>query len=352
MRQAGRYMPEYQAVRSRADFMRLCREPELSAEVSWLPRTILGVDALIIFNDILIPIDEMGGAVVFGERGPEITRPLRTESDLSGWFAAVDYTAPGAEPIVCESIRRLRGEAGPDIPIFGFAGAPFTMAAYAIEGKMSKSLNVIKRMRFEAPELLHRALERLTTTISSYLVAQVQGGGADAVQLFDTWAGELTRDDYEEFALRYARRAIEEVRKACPGVPVQYFARDAAHMLDLAASAGADVLSIDWRVRLADARQRLSMFGDSPPTLQGNLDPVVLDAGPEQVARHFHRTLEDFDPFVGYIANLGHGILPTARVASAQALVAAVKALECPGTPVPDEVVAEIAAKRGQGGTR
>jgi uroporphyrinogen decarboxylase len=323
MRQAGRYMPEYQAIRKRVGFMELCQTPEIAAEASLLPLTILDVDALIIFNDILVPLDAMGCDVAFGDAGPVIGRPMRDAARLDADFRAIDFGAPGAEPVVAKSIAALRAAAGPDIPVFGFVGAPFTMACYAIEGKMSRDLHEIKRLRFESPALLHAILERLATTVASYAIAQVKLGGADAVQLFDTWAGELSEADYAEFAHRWQVEAIDAIRDACPGVPIQLYVKNGAHVLGQAARAGADVLSVDHREPLSSVRRRVG----AKLALQGNLDPICLNAAPEHVAPAVERMLEGFDPRRGFIANLGHGILPQGRVESAKAFVKAIQAL-------------------------
>jgi len=324
MRQAGRYMPEYRALRERHSFDEFCAVPELATEVSLLPLTLLDVDVLIIFNDILVPLNHMGCAVTFGAEGPVIGRAVRSESDLAESFVAIDFGAPGAEPIVCSSLRALRAAAGPDYPILGFAGAPFTMASYAVEGRMTRDLSVIKRMRYEAPALLHRILQRVTETVASYLVAQVKLGGCDGVQIFDTWAGELSPDDFNEFAFPYQCEAIARFRQHCPDTPVTLFQRGGgAESLPRWAASGADVLSLDWRHDMANAQ---ALVGHRV-ALQGNLDPMALFGQPAEVEAHLRRTLGGLDPLHGYIANLGHGILPKTDVACARAYVQAAKRL-------------------------
>ena len=329
MRQAGRYMPEYRAIRARHSFDEMCRLPEVSAEASLLPLHILGVDALIVFNDILVPLGDMGLEVTFDEQGPLIGRALRHADNLE-CLRRVDY-ADGAAPPVVDSLRLIRQEAGDQHALLGFAGAPFTMAAYAVEGRLSRSLDHVKRMRFECPAMLRSILERITETVASYLISQIQEGGADAVQLFDTWAGQLSPSCFEEFAWPFQCRVIELVKAACPGVPVTLFMRGGESVMHLLSATGADVLSLDWRTSLSRARAELG--GRAAPALQGNLDPLALFSPQGEVARHFQRTLEGFDPFVGYIANLGHGILPGTPVACAQAFVQAVHALRPSPTP-------------------
>jgi len=319
MRQAGRYMPEYRALRERHSFDAFCNVPDLAVEVSMMPLTMLGVDALIIFNDILVPLNAMGCEVTFATGGPVIGQPVRHADDVRTGFAPVDFSAPGAEPIVCSSLGALRQAAGKDYPILGFAGAPFTMAAYAIEGHLSRDLDVIKRMRYEQPRLLHEILSRLTATVASYLEAQVKVGGCDAVQIFDTWAGQLSPPDFTEFAAPYQREVIARLKASCPGIPVTLFLRGGEASLDLIAESGADVLSLDWRYRLSEVHQRVGQR----VALQGNVDPMALYGAESEVEGHLRTAVLGIDPCQGYIANLGHGILPKTRVSCAQAFVRA-----------------------------
>jgi uroporphyrinogen decarboxylase len=331
MRQAGRYMPEYRAIRERASFDDLCTNADLATEVTLLPLTLLDIDALIVFNDILVPLNHMGCEVVFQAGGPVIQKPVRSSDQLDGHFRAVDYMDADDEPAVCKSLTQIRREAGDDIPVLGFAGAPFTMAAYAIEGKMSRNLDRIKSMYYQDPKLLHAILERLAETIANYLIAQVKLGGATAVQLFDTWAGMLAPSSFDDVALRYQTAAIERVRAACSDTPIFLFLRGSGENTIKAASAGADVLSIDWRQSLAAVRKAIwEKSGDSLkiPVLQGNLEPLALMGSHERIAKEFHQSIEGFDPYNGYIANLGHGILPPTPVDSARAFVDIVKGLK------------------------
>ncbi len=316
MRQAGRYMPEYMAMREHSGFRDFCLNPEISAEASMLPLKILDVDILIIFNDILIPLEEMGLLVEFPDGGPQITNPVREAGDLDR-FQAVSFS----EPAVAHSIQRLRQQAGPDVPVLGFCGAPFTLAAYAVEGKMSRHHHSIKRLVFEEPDLLEEILGRIADTAADYLVAQIQAGGADGVQIFESWAGLLAMPhDYERFAAKYQRRIVERVRAACGDVPIHLFARSTAGKLASMEETGADVLSVDWSLPLAEARRQTGR------TLQGNMDPAVLTVK-GAVERELPKTLKGFDWERGWIANLGHGVTPNASPEEAKAFVRAVKAL-------------------------
>ncbi|MBN1518214.1 uroporphyrinogen decarboxylase [Candidatus Sumerlaeota bacterium] len=316
MRQAGRYMPEYMELRKRHEFRELCLIPEASVAASLLPLRLLDIDILIIFNDIMIPLEEMGLPVTFPQGGPRIAQPLRTEADLSRFHAA-DFD----DPPVCRSLRRLKEQAGPDVPALGFAGAPFTLACYAVEGAMSKNKHVIMEMVYREPELLERFLERIADTAANYLIAQIKQGHADGVQLFESWAGLLApTQDYERFAAKYQRMVIGKVKAACPDTPVHLFAKGSCGLIEAMDASGADVLSVDWSLSLADARRRTGKC------LQGNLDPVAMHV-PEAVPRLVSRMLEDFDWRRRWIANLGHGILPQAQVEGARAFVQAIQAL-------------------------
>lgn len=315
MRQAGRYMPEYMALRDRYSFRDLCRNPEASAAATLLPLDILDIDIMIVFNDILTPLEEMGLAVEFPNGGPQIVRPLRAEADLER-FRAARFT----DPEVAQALRLIKQRAGAQVPILGFAGAPFTLATYAVEGRMSKNQDGIKRLLFEQPRLLHEILGRLTETVISYLVAQVEAGGADGLQLFESHGNILTPHAYAEFAAPYQKRVIAAVKQACPEVPIHLFARGSGPLLESMAQSGADVVSIDWTVSLAEARRRVAL------PLQGNLDPMVLLV-PEALEREVSAMIEGFDGRRGWIANLGHGITPEASVSAARQFVRLVQAM-------------------------
>jgi uroporphyrinogen decarboxylase len=314
MRQAGRYLPQYREVRKRFDFLTMCREPEAAAEVSLQPLEILDVDAVIVFNDILIPLEAMGAPVVFTEQGPELTAPLRDRQNLAH-FKPADFDAH--EP-VSRTLRLLRERIGPDVALLGFAGAPLTMACYAVEGKLSRNLDVVKAMRYRDPALLHTVLGRIAETVVNYLRIQIEAG-ADMVQLFDTWAGMFSVADYREFAVPCQRRIIESLRPL--GVPIALYVKGSAPMLEAMAESGADVLSVDWTLPLSEVRRRVG----GGFALQGNLDSTALLATPECVRREVRAMLEDFAGDGRHIVNLGHGILPNTPVECAQAFVEAVR---------------------------
>jgi uroporphyrinogen decarboxylase len=316
MRQAGRYLPSYMALRERFSFRDFCLKPEVAAEATLQPIEQLDSDIAIIFNDILIPLEQMGIGVEFPNGGPQIAAPIRTEADLAR-FNACAFT----DPPVAHSLREFKRRAGPDVPVLGFCGGPFTLAVYAVEGKMSKDQHAIKELMYRSPALLHEILDRITETAGNYLVAQIESGRADGVQVFESWGGILPMPhDYEDFAAAYQRRLIGRIKSACPGVPVILYIRGGAGKIASAEQSGADVLGLDWMTSLADARSQTAL------ALQGNLDPMVLvDEG--AVEREFARMLEGFDWRRGWIANLGHGITPQASPAAAKRFVDCVKQL-------------------------
>lgn len=313
MRQAGRYDPKYMALRERYTFRDLCLDPEACAAASIIPLTNLDVDALIIFNDILIPLEAMGLTVEFPDSGPTIPNPPRTEADLDRFTVArFDH------PPVAANIRALRELSGPDVPIFGFAGCPFTLVSYAVEGRMSRNQHHIRQVMYENPALMEEMLDRVTQTAADYLVAQVEQGGADCVQIFESQAGMLGPTEYELFAAPWQKRLISLFKAACPDTPVTLYAKGSAAIAESMAASGADVVSIDWTHSLANARERVGNCA-----LQGNLDPGVLLV-PEAVPAAVQRMVDGFDWRHGYIANLGHGIFPQCTVDGARAFVQAV----------------------------
>ena len=316
MRQVGRYDPDYLDIRKSHSFRDLCMIPEVCASASILPLKTLDVDALIVFNDILIPLEAMGVTVDFPDSGPAITNSPRTDTALD-WFQVARF----ADPPVAQCLRALRAAAGIDVPILGFAGAPFTLASYAVEGVMSRNQHVIKELMYGSPKLLHELLARIAETAANYLIAQIEAGTADAVQIFESQAPALAAPEYEEFAAAYQRVVIKKVKAACPDTPIILYARGSSAVLESMADAGADILGVDWHESLADARIRVPNLA-----LQGNLDPGVLLC-PDAVEPAVARMLEGFDWRRGYIANLGHGIIPQAKVSAAQRFVAAIQAL-------------------------
>lgn len=321
MRQAGRYLPQYQAVRSKVSFLELCKTPELACEVTLQPIDEFGFDAAILFSDILVPIEAMGMELVFGDGGPKLPQPLRDR-------AAIDkLSVPDPEeamPYVTGAVRLIRKELGGRVPLIGFCGAPFTLATYAIEGGGSKSYPHTKSMMFSDPASTHALLDKLAKCCAVYLEAQV-AAGAQAVQIFDSWAGILAPRDFREFALRYAKAIIDELR-ASPtwrdgGVPIIYFVNGCAPYLEDYATCGADVLGVDWRIDLAAARAGLG----EKVALQGNLDPTCLFLPPEQLRQRVLDVIASH-PGPGHIFNLGHGVLPMTNPEHVRVMVDTVKA--------------------------
>jgi uroporphyrinogen decarboxylase len=309
MRQAGRYMKEYRDIRAKVGFLELCKNPDLAAEVSLQPYKVLGVDAVIFFSDILIPVEAMGVDVALTDKGPEIAHPIRSQRDVDG----LQIPDPSSEvPFVGAIIKRLRQELRNQVPLIGFAGAPWTLASYMIEGGGSKSFAEIKALAYREPRTLHALLDKLASTVSSYLLFQIESG-AQVVQLFDTWAGELNRGDYEEFALPYTQKIFETVGNRVPRI---LYLNGSSAILESMVKSGADVISIDWRVSMADARRRI---GDRI-AIQGNLDPCVLLGPKERIIARTTEILEQAGP-LGHILNLGHGILPPTPVENARAFI-------------------------------
>ena len=309
MRQAGRYMKEYRDIRAKVSFLELCKNTDLAAEVSLQPYRILGVDAVIFFSDILIPVEAMGVSVALTDKGPEIANPIRAQAGVD----ALRIPDPAAEtPFVGSILKRLRQELQDAVPLIGFAGAPWTLASYMIEGGGSKSFAEIKGMAFREPRVLHNLLDKLASTVSSYLLFQIESG-AQAIQLFDTWAGELNRADYEEFALPYTRKIFEAVGARVPRI---LYLNGCSTILESMVSSGADVLSVDWRISMSEA----SLRAGGRVALQGNLDPCLLLGSKELLISRTAEILEQAGP-VGHILNLGHGILPPTPVENARAFV-------------------------------
>jgi len=315
MRQAGRYLPEYRAVRERVDFLTLCKTPELAAQVSLQPIERFGMDACIVFSDILIPVEAMGVPLAFTDEGPRLERRIADRADID----ALRVPDPAsATPFVMEALRLIRRALLDRAAVVGFTGAPFTLASYIIEGGGSKNFASTKALMYAQPQLFHALLDKLALTVADYAAAQA-AAGAQAVQVFDTWAGELEPRAFEEFALPYQARVIERIR-AC-GVPAILYVNGCAGVLERMALTGADVLSVDWRIELSAARARVG----GGVALQGNVDPSVLLSTPARVTEAAFLALEAAGP-VGHILNLGHGILPQTPLACAAAFVDAPKA--------------------------
>jgi uroporphyrinogen decarboxylase len=317
MRQAGRYLPAYRKIRERADFLTMCGTPELAVEVTLQPVDILGVDAAIIFSDILVVPQAMGMRLSVEEGvGPRFHRPLRTPADLA---ALRDVTPEEGLGYVLEAIRLARRVLEGRVPLIGFAGAPWTLACYMIEGGGSKHFQTAKRFLIEHPANAHALLARLARAVGAFLRAQV-AAGAQVLQLFDSWAAALGPDDFRAFALPYLAEAVRLAKAG--GVPVIAFAPGAGWALEeIARATGADVIGVDWQTDAAAANRRLAAF---PVALQGNLDPCWLYGGPALIRERTHAMLRAFGGR-GHIANLGHGILPDTPPDHAKAFVDAVK---------------------------
>ena len=319
MRQAGRYMPEYRRVRAQHDFLEMCRRPEIAAEVTVTAVERLGVDAAIIFADILLPLIPMGVGLRYEkDGGPTIQRPLRTAADLDR-VAPID--AAGELAFVGEAIRMARRALGGRVPLIGFAGAPFTLASYLIEGGGSRQYQATKTMMYTAPAMWHRLMQMLARATVDYLNMQI-AAGADLVQLFDSWVGALGPDDYRSFVLPHTAAVISALP---PGVPVIHFGTGTGNLLELMREAGGDVIGLDWRVDLGEAWARLG----HDVGVQGNLDPVALFADVPEIRRRVRTILDRAGGRPGHIFNLGHGILPETPVDHVRALVDAVHELSC-----------------------
>ncbi|MBI5074446.1 MAG: uroporphyrinogen decarboxylase [Nitrospirae bacterium] len=313
MRQAGRYMPEYQEVRSKVDFLTLCKTPELAAKVTLQPIDILGVDAAILFSDILIAVEAMGMPLEFHDRkGPILADPVRTKAGVD---RLIIPDTEDSMPFVLDTIKILRKEL--KVPLIGFSGAPWTLATYIIEGGSSKNFMHTKKMMYQNPGLFKALMEKITATVIEYLSAQIKAG-AQAVQLFDSWAGILAPYDYENSIFPHVKAAIKALKKF--DVPVIYFVNDCAGLLKIVKKCGADVIGIDWRVDMAKAAKKLG----KKYSIQGNLDPLVLFAPKEHIEDRVKDILFKAEPARGHIFNLGHGILPETPVENAIAMVEAV----------------------------
>jgi uroporphyrinogen decarboxylase len=325
MRQAGRYLPEYRALRARAgDFRTLCTTPELACEATLQPVRRFPLDAAILFSDILTVPDAMGLGLYFVEgEGPAFRRPVRSEADVAG-LAVPD---PERElRYVTDTIRLVRRELDGRVPLIGFAGSPWTLATYMVEGGASRDFATIKRMRYREPQLLHRLLDVLARSVSEYLNAQI-GAGAQALMLFDTWGGVLSARDYESFSLGYMNAIIARLKRdpAAP-VPVILFTKNGGQWLEQQAQSGADALGLDWTIDIGQARRRVG----ERVALQGNLDPAALYGDAECVREEVARVLASFGPGSGHVFNLGHGITPDIDPERVAVLVEAVHELSRP----------------------
>jgi uroporphyrinogen decarboxylase len=312
MRQAGRYMAEYRAIRQNNTLLQICAQPELAAEVTLQPVNALGVDAAILFADILLPLIPMGIDLEFAAgEGPVIHNPVRSQADVDA-LRSIEPRESLAH--VMQALRLVRRELEGKIALIGFAGAPFTLASYIIEGGPSKNYLKTKGLIYENPRLWDQLMRKLAEVVSDYLASQVEAG-AQAVQLFDSWVGALGPEDYRQYVLPYSRMVFDAVRAA--GVPAVHFSTGTGPYLPLLKEAGGDVISVDWRLPLDRAHQMLG----GGVALQGNLDPVALFAPRPVLEERVCAVLDSASGFPGHIFNLGHGILPETPVENVRAVV-------------------------------
>ena len=322
MRQAGRYLPEYRATRARAgSFLGLAKNPDYATEVTLQPLDRYPLDASILFSDILTVPDAMGLGLYFADgEGPKFERPLRTESEVMALqvpdMASLDY--------VFKAVTQIRTEINGRVPLIGFSGSPWTLACYMVEGQGSREFHTIKKMLYARPDLMHRILEINATAVAQYLNAQIDAG-AQAVMIFDSWGGALADGAYQEFSLRYMQTVVSQLQREKDGVriPAIVFTKGGGIWLDEMANIGADALGLDWTVNLGRAR---ALVGDRV-ALQGNLDPAILFASPEQIRAEVERSLSAYgapSAGSGHVFNLGHGISQFTPPESVTAMVEAV----------------------------
>ena len=313
MRQAGRYLPEYREVRAKVGFLELCKTPELAAKVTLQPVEILGVDAAILFSDILVVCEAMGSELILEDKGPEFPNPIRTSADVDKLIVPDPETELR---YVMDALRLIRKQLNGVVPLIGFCGAPWTLAAYMIEGKTSRSFEKAKALLLGDEALAHRLLDKLTDALSLYLNAQL-AAGAQAIQIFDSWAGALGPEDYARLGAPYIKKLIASLKRD-QNQPVIVFGVETGELLGQLETTGADVVGVDWRVPLDAARKRVG----PRPALQGNLDPASLFLPPNLLEARVRRVLEQAKAAgPGHVFNLGHGITPGAPVESAKAVV-------------------------------
>jgi uroporphyrinogen decarboxylase len=304
MRQAGRYLPEYRAVREKAgDFMSLCQNPELACEVTLQPLRRYALDAAILFSDILTIPDAMGLGLYFAAgEGPKFRKPVQTPADVE----AIDVVDTEKDlGYVLDAIRLIRRELNGSVPLIGFSGSPWTVATYMVEGGSSKEFARIKSMLMNTPEIMHQLLEKLAQSVIGYLNAQIDAG-VQAVQIFDTWGGALSSHAYQEFSLSYMKKIVAGLIREQDGrkIPVILFTKNGGHWLEAIAESGCDCIGLDWTLPINEARARV---GDQV-SLQGNMDPAVLYGKPDAIRKEVGLILEQFGNGNGHVFNLGHGI--------------------------------------------
>lgn len=316
MRQAGRYLPEYRAVREKTDFLTMCRTPGLAAEVTIQPVDIIGVDAAIIFSDILVIPEAMGLVLEMHEgMGPIFHNPVRDEESAR----ILKKIEPEKDlRYVLDAVALTKKELDGRVPLIGFSGSPWTLLTYMVEGKGSKNFAYVKRLIYSNPKLAHKLLAQITDAVAEYLSAKIEAG-ADAVQIFDTWGGILSQHDFKEFSLTYIEQVISKLKRK--NEPVIVFAKGVHYNLEDLADCGADVLGLDWTMNIGEVRKAVG----HKAALQGNLDPTVLYADRDVIRKEAKRVLESFGEGTGHIFNLGHGILPNTDPEKAKALIQIVK---------------------------
>jgi uroporphyrinogen decarboxylase len=320
MRQAGRYLPEYNAARQRAgSFLRLCTDTALATEVTLQPLARFPLDAAILFSDILTVPDAMGLGLYFADgEGPRFQRPLSDEAAI----ARLDVPDPARLAYVFDAVASIKRALAGKVPLLGFAGSPFTLACYMIEGAGSADFARVRQMLYARPDLLHRVLAINAEAVAAYLAQQV-AHGADAVMIFDTWGGLLSADAYPKFSLAYVKLVIDKLRDGTgPATPVIVFTKGGGQWLERMSGCGCDAIGIDWTTDIGDARRRVG----ARVALQGNLDPVALLATPAAIEAETLAILDAAGPQPGHIFNLGHGILPSTPPENVAALVACVHA--------------------------
>jgi uroporphyrinogen decarboxylase len=314
MRQAGRYMAEYRKLREKYGFLELCKRPDLAAEITVMPVERLGVDAAILFADILLLLEPMGvGLEYTKDNGPVIHNQVSSRTQVE---QLLEFDPEQALPFVFEAVRQSCAALNHKVPLIGFAGAPFTLASYLIEGGASRDYLKTKKLIYSNPGAWRPLMERLSSMVARYLNAQI-AAGVQAVQLFDSWAGCLSPDDYERFVLPHTRAIIAGLTR---GIPVIHFSTGTGGFLKSLRAAGSDVIGLDWRVHLDEAWERLGY----DVAVQGNLDPAVLLVSPREIRRRVEEILRRAGERPGHIFNLGHGVLPETPVENVAALVDAV----------------------------
>lgn len=312
MRQAGRYLKEYREIRAKVDFLTMCKTPDLVAEVTLQPIDRIGVDAAIIFADILLPLEKMGINLEFSKNdGPVIHNPVRSQKDID---ALQIINVEEELPFLPEAIRMVKQELNGRVPLIGFSGAPFTLASYMIEGGHSRNYLIAKKMMYNEPDMWHRLLDKLSAVIINYLKAQIKAG-AEAVQLFDSWVGCLSTEDYRQYVLQHSKKIIDSIKEE--GVPLIHFGTNTTTLLQAMREAGGDVIGLDWRINLDEGWKKVGFDRG----VQGNLDPTILFSNPAEIEKRVKDILQRAGGRPGHIFNLGHGILPETPVDNVIAFV-------------------------------